>query len=201
MPRNAPSGPLMAFWITCAAIFPKTRRTDRVSRLRRSRIVGRGAEMTTSGIRSEISGRAGRGAGAGAGAGLVVGVHGINRFGVGIYGDGPGPGGAIGSTGGGGGGGGGGFSCESRTLRGIWSDGRGRSRCGGPGSRPGFAGSNDGSTSHGGSQFRSGGIGSGYGPSHGMRGPGTNSPRSLTCNAGGGPLRAFCTAYRSSSRF
>lgn len=37
-----------------------------------------------------------------------------------------------------------------------------------------------GSTSQGGSQFGPGGIGRGYGPSQGMRGPGTISPRSAT---------------------
>jgi hypothetical protein len=78
----------MAFWMTWEAMLPSTRSTDLVSRFRRSRIEGREAEMTTSGINPLMSGTR-PGAGAGAGAGGI---------------------------------------CESRTRRGIWSEGRGRSR-------------------------------------------------------------------------
>ena len=88
MPRKAPSGPLMAFWMTWEAMPPSTRSTDLVSLFRRSRMEGREAEMTTSGINPLMSGTL-PGAGAGAGAGGI---------------------------------------CESRTRRGIWSEGRGRSR-------------------------------------------------------------------------
>lgn len=80
----------MAFWMTWEAMLPSTRSTDLVSRFRRSRIEGREAEMTTSGINPLMSGtRPGAGAGAGAGAPGI---------------------------------------CDSRTRRGIWSEGRGRSR-------------------------------------------------------------------------
>jgi hypothetical protein len=58
----------MAFWMTREAMLPSTRRTERVSRFRRSRIEGREAEITTSGINPLMSGtRPGAGAGAGAG--------------------------------------------------------------------------------------------------------------------------------------
>ena len=46
---TAPSGPRMRPRIRSRAILPSVRNTDRVSRLRRSRIVGRGALTTTSG--------------------------------------------------------------------------------------------------------------------------------------------------------
>ena len=105
MYRKAPSRPLMAFWMTSEAMLPSTRSTDLVSRFRRSRIEGREAEMTTSGINPLMSGTR-PGAGAGAGAGGI---------------------------------------CESRTRRGIWSEGRGRSRRGGPGSRWGSSGRDPGS--------------------------------------------------------